>query len=104
MAEQEQEEIALPIEWYFPEDIISRYANNITVQHSENEFIISFFEVRSPMILGTPEEEKAKWEQIETVRAECVARVIVTTGKMSEFISALQRNLEKYRSRFEKSE
>ena len=104
MAEQEQEEIALPIEWYFPEDIISRYANNIIVQHSENEFIISFFEVRSPLILGTPEEEKTKWEQIETVRAECVARIVISAGKMPEFIGALQRNLENYRSKFEKSE
>ena len=104
MAEQEQEEITLPIEWYFPEDIISRYANNIIVQHSENEFIISFFEVRSPVIFGAPEEKKAKREQIETVRAECVARIVISAGKMPEFISVLQRSLEKYRSKLEKSE
>jgi hypothetical protein len=96
MAEQEIKGIYVPIEWHAPEDLISRYANNILVQHEEHEFIISFFEIRPPLLLGSPEEIKAKLEQTESVRAECVARIIVAADRMPSFIEALQGNLEKY--------
>jgi hypothetical protein len=96
MAEQKAEGIYVPIEWYVPEDLVSRYANNIVVQYEEHEFIISFFEVRPPVLLGSSEEIKAKLEQVKSVRAECVARIIVAADRMPVFIEALQGNLEKY--------
>ncbi len=98
MSEQEREGLYLPIEWYCPKDLVSRYANNITVQHTEHEFIVSFFEVRPPLILGSGEEKKARLEQLGSVRAECVTRIIVAAENMPGFVEALQENLEKYRS------
>ncbi len=99
MAEREVEGIYVPIEWHVPEDLISRYANNIVVQHTEDEFIISFFEARPPLLLGPSEEIKAKLEQIKSIRAECVARIIVAAEKMPSVIEALQGNLDKYLAR-----
>ena len=52
MSEKEQA-INLPIEWNYPENIVSKYATNLVVPHTEHEFILSFFEARSPVILGT---------------------------------------------------
>ena len=95
----EQEESAVykwPIEWYFPEDITSRYATNLVVQHSEHEFIISFFEVERPVVVGPPEYVEARLKEITSVRANCIARIIVAAERMPEFVRVLQLNLEKY--------
>ena len=89
----------LPIEWHFPRDIVSRYATNMVVQHTEHEFIISFFEAYPPVLLGDAEEKKAALKQIESVPAICVARVIVAPERLAEFIQVLQDNLDKYSSR-----
>lgn len=99
MVDQKDDGIILPIEWHYPEGLVSRYATNIVVQHTDQEFIISFFEVLPPVVLGSPEEQKAKTEQIKSVRGECVARIIISVDRMPEFVEALQNNLEKYRSR-----
>jgi len=96
MTEREPEGIYVPLEWHISEDLISRYANNIVVQFEGHEFIISFFEVRPPVLLGSSEEIEAKLKQFESVRAECVARIIVAADRMPGFVEALQANLNKY--------
>jgi hypothetical protein len=45
MAEKETSRILLPIEWHVPDELVTRYANNLLVQHTEHEFILSFFEL-----------------------------------------------------------
>ncbi len=42
MSEKKQP-INLPIEWNYPENIVSKYATNLVVQHTEHEFIIILF-------------------------------------------------------------
>jgi hypothetical protein len=96
MSEQKQVEHFIPIDWVFPEDIVSRYATNLVVQHYEHEFIISFFELKRPIMLGEPDEIAAKFQELESAPAECVARVIVAADRMPEFIAVLQGNLDKY--------
>jgi hypothetical protein len=98
MAEQEPTMIALPIEWHVPEDIVSRYANNIVVQYSQHEFIISFFETLPPLVVGPPEEIEAKLEQTMAAQANCVARIIVAVDKMPGFMQVMQDSLKGYLS------
>ncbi len=101
MSEAEQEEqqgITLPIDWHFPENIQSRYANNMLVQAGRLEFIITFFEMQLPMLLGTPEENKEKLEEMESIRAECVSKIILSPELVPGLISALQTELERYQS------
>jgi hypothetical protein len=105
VAEQEQESPEgrkLPIEWYFPGDITSRYATNLVVQSTEHEFTISFFEIRQPILLGDPEDRKAQLEQIKSIRAECVARIIVAGERMAEFVDVLQKRLDIFQASREK--
>jgi len=101
MTEQELEARRIPIEWYVPESIVSRYATNIVVQHGEHEFVISFHEMQPPVLLGTPEEVEAGLEQIESIRANCVARVVVAAERMPDFIQVLQESLARYSSKKE---
>ncbi len=86
----------LPVEFYVPEGIVSRYATNLVVQHTEHEFIVSFYEVQPPLLLGTPEENKAALEHLGEVRATCVARIIIAAGRMAEFVKVLQDNVATY--------
>lgn len=88
-------EMGFPIEWHFQEDLVARYATNMIVQRTENEFIISFFEIKPPVFLGSPEEIAEQAKGIKSVRANCVAQIIVASGKMSSFIEALDRNFKR---------
>lgn len=36
-------EIELPIDWHIPDNMVSRYATNMVIQHTEHEFVVSFF-------------------------------------------------------------
>jgi hypothetical protein len=93
MAEDSHEKL-VPVEWHIPEGIVSRYASNMVVQNTGQEFIVSFFELFPPLVFGTPSDlEKAA--QIESIRAECIARIIVSVDRMPKFIEALQTNLER---------
>lgn len=94
MSEDEQR-IAVPIEWCYPDNIVSRYATNMIVQHTEYEFILSFFEVQPPILLGSPEEKQEKALHIESIKAECVARIIVSAERMPNFVRVLQDNLSR---------
>lgn len=97
MTEQEPEqEFSLEIVWHLPEDIVSQFATDVVVQQGVEEFIISFFQVRPPVIVGSPEEKLEQVKQLDSIKAECVARVIVTPDRMNKFIKALQSSYNRY--------
>jgi hypothetical protein len=105
MAEETSKEShELPIEWYIPDDMVSQYATNMLVQTNPHEFIISFFQLYPPPLLGSPEEQKAKLEAMTSVRATCISRVIVAAERMPEFVKVLQETLTRYSSTRPKSE
>lgn len=41
--EEETGRVRLPLTWFIPDSIVSKYANNVVIQHTETDFIISFF-------------------------------------------------------------
>jgi hypothetical protein len=95
----------LPIQYHVPDHIQSQYATNLLVQNTEHEFILSFFELQEPFLIGdTPEEIEQQLEQLRSVRATCVGRVIIAADRMPAFIDAMQKNLEKYRARLDETE
>ena len=86
--------IEIPIEWNIPDDLVARYATNMVVQRLENEFIISFFEIKPPIILLEPDKIESKLKELKSIRANCVAQIIVSDDKMPNFVSALESNLK----------
>jgi len=91
----EKKQVEVPLEWNIPDNLVARYATNMIVQRAENEFLISFFEVKPPLFLGNPNEIIEQAKQIKSVRANCVAQIFVAADKMPSFVEALQRTLEK---------
>lgn len=81
-----KQEVKVPIEWHIPDYIITRFASNMVVQKIENDFKILFFEVQ-PDIQLTPEPLP------KSIKAECVASVIVTADRFAKFVEVLQKQL-----------
>jgi len=94
--EEQSTQISLPVNWHVSDDLVSRYVNNVFVQQGEYEFIISLFEMRLPLLTGTPEENRAKLAQLGSINAECVGRFIVAPKLVRKIIDALQTTLDKY--------
>lgn len=82
----------LPIEWRMPEGKMTPFATNMFVQIIENEFKISFFEVKPPLRFN----ESDPWP--EKAIADCVSSVIITADRLPKFIEVLQDQLERYES------
>ena len=89
----------VPIEFHVSAGIESKYATNMVVHYQEHEFIIHFFEAYTPFFLGSPGELEEQRQSATSVRAECVARIVVAAERMPGFVEALQTNLDKYRAR-----
>lgn len=86
-------ELIVPIEWNVPENIITPFASNMTVQILEDVFKLTFFEVKQPIQIDQSEPLPQK------VRADFVTSVIVTPGKLSQIINVLQNQLNNYKTR-----
>lgn len=93
--DNQKEPIAFPIEWNVSDDVVARYATNMLVQKGENEFIISFFETKPPLILGTPDEINKRVNDLKSIKANCVSQIIIAAEKMPSFIEALQSSLKR---------
>lgn len=85
------------IERIYPDELQSHFVSNVVVQHQPDIFVLSFFEVWPPAILGDSDEEKRKaLEAVVRVEAKCVARLVLTPGKMKEFMETMAENLQNY--------
>jgi hypothetical protein len=84
-------ERTIPIVWDFPEDLVSGYATNMLVQVGEHELFVSFFETPPPLIFSPQDAEK-----LEGVRAECIARIVISPERLGKFIEVLQQQLETF--------
>lgn len=95
----------IKLERIYPDNLQSHFVSNIVVQHEPDIFILSFFEVWPPAILGANEEEKQKeLEKIKRVESKCVARLVVTPKKMVEFVKAMTENLKNYETMIQTKE
>ena len=83
------------IEFSFPEGQTATFSNYATVQNEGHEIYLSFFEIRPPLILGDEENKKKQLEELESVNAKCVSRIVMSTGRIPGLIQALQGQLVK---------
>lgn len=90
----EDEQISLNIVHHFPENLPLVFSDNVAIQHTPSEFIVTFSQVRQPLV-GKAED----YEKMESIRADVVARIVLTPAKMAEFLQALQANWRTYERR-----
>lgn len=84
----------------YPDNLSSHFVTNLVVQHEPEYFVLSFFEVWSPPIVGkTPEAIQEELDAIDKVDAKCVARLVVPPARMKEFVALLSENLKLFEER-----
>ncbi len=82
--------IPMRLDHHFPDSLATRYASEVSVQVTRGGCFISFFDVIPPVLTGTPEENRTRLEQMQSIRAECVARVFVPAYKLAEIVNLFQ--------------
>ena len=96
---EEQGDISkgLFIDWHrSSESAHVEWANQMLVQHNNDEhLIISFFVVSPPIVFGEPETLKKQFENVESIVPECVARIAVTQKFAGAMVRALTGELDK---------
>ncbi len=98
------EVVKIPIDYSHAEKITSQYANNVVIQHTDHEFVISFFEILPPVILGEIDDVRRGLEELEKLYAKCVSKIVVPIDVMPEIVKAFQINLDKYQSKKDETE
>ncbi|HEX7723997.1 MAG TPA: hypothetical protein VF397_17670 [Pyrinomonadaceae bacterium] len=88
------QERTIPMVWNFPDDLLSRYATNILVQTGDQELYVSFFEIQHPVLL-----EPGDINKVESVNAECIAKIVVTPERLTLFVDVLQKQLTAFKAK-----
>jgi hypothetical protein len=90
----EEETLSLNIVHHIPENVHLTFSDNIAIQHTPSEFTITFSQIEQPLVALASDFDK-----IETIKAEVVARIVLTPAKMVEFIKSIQHNWGMYQRR-----
>lgn len=98
MADPEEDGRWVEVRLEAPEGFRTLYATNLVVQHTKHEFMLTFFEVIPPPLMGSPEMKKQQLENIKEVRASCLARVAIASSRMEEFIQVLTDNFKTFKA------
>lgn len=79
---------------FVPPDLVTHYADNLNVIHTETEIIVSFLQLQPPILLQEKPDASMK------VQSKCVARVVFSPAKMPTFIDALIKNWHRYTDKY----
>lgn len=84
----------VPLKYVVPDDMSVVFSDGVTIQHTENEFILSFFQNSSPVFVTD-----AQRSAVKEVESRCVARIVMTPAQMAKNLEAFQTNFEVWASR-----
>jgi len=79
----------LPVVWSDGERASTRYANQLVVQYTADGFVLTFYDLKPPITVGSPEEQRAQAEAHGSLHPECVARILVHPARMKEMATVL---------------
>lgn len=93
----EHEVTERPIEYVGHGEVVSVPATHFVVQHLGQEMAIFFFEIKPPFIFNLSKEND---ELASSVKAQCVAKVVISNGRLPELIEILQSTLMNLKQEF----
>ncbi len=99
MSGKTEKEITAKLNFVFPKELKSYFSDNFAVQHQKDHFILSFYEVMHPVILGTEEERISQIKNMKEIDATCISRILVTPEKLKDIIKVLNENLATFEAR-----
>lgn len=71
-------DVVMNVEWRPAAQDITRYATHMFIQRSENEFVLSFYELQPPLVFAS--------EEVTAAQGVCVARIVVSPQHMAEIV------------------
>lgn len=83
------------LEFVFPDDQRALFSNYATVQREGQDFHLSFFDIRPPIVMGTEEERKSQVNKLKSVKANCLGRIVISGERAEGLVFALQDQLNK---------
>jgi hypothetical protein len=96
MADQTDDAKVVPVIWEVPVGLPTHYSTNLIVQHTDEDFTITFWDVRPPVLIGTLEEKRKQVEALKAIRPTALVRIILSPGKMREFTQVMRDNLKTF--------
>ncbi len=82
-------QMSKPIKWVIPDFIRTDHATHLLVQQQGSEFTLLFFEVQTPILTGTPEEQLTVLQEIAFAEAKCVSRIVLSIENMPLVVTNL---------------
>jgi hypothetical protein len=100
MPAKKPESVGLPIVWIGLDDAEITYANQVLFQMGDpehlGEFLLTFGQLHPPVLLGTPEDNRARLEAIPYVPVKVVAKLSLSEVRVRELVGLLERLLTSY--------
>jgi hypothetical protein len=84
----------IKVSWPEPGNAV--YANNVVVQRDDDIIHLAFFQINPPLVLAESDQERESlWENVNSVNASPVVRVVIPQSKVRRLIEVLSEQLEK---------
>lgn len=89
------EKIGVSIVYQNADEVPIQHANCFFVTHTDDEFFITFAQAHPPYKIQFSKEEIEELKK-SGMRANIVARIMVSPTRMKEFLDCLNENYEKF--------
>ena len=86
----------LRVVWDVSPEFPTSYATHFLVQHTKDDFTVTFFDIRPPVVMGAPKDKDRQFAELEQVTAVPQARIVIPPSRMREFVQVAQDNLKTY--------
>lgn len=96
MAAKTDNAVIVPIDYHGAGETPAVYANHVVIQHTDHEFVVTFFELLPPLMSPDPARLAKEMARIKSVPARPVARIVMAPGRAQEFVAAFQDNISKF--------
>src|SRR5712692_3929265 len=88
-------QITKQIRWIIPGTIRTDHATHLVVQRNGSEFLLLFFELQSPLLTGTQEEQLTAFREIPFAEAKCVSKIVMSAENAAIAAGGLIEGLNK---------
>ena len=95
--ESKVQTLELPVNYVGLEESSLVFANNMVVQHTEHEFILTFALLHPPIVVT--EKDAKKLKGLEAIDAHVSVRVALSPSRIPQLIAILQENFTKFVAR-----
>lgn len=93
---EDKAEPGIRVVWEVPPGFPTLYSTHLVVQHGEEDFTITFWDLRPPVLMGSLEEKQQQVWALKEVRPTALARIVVSPSRMRQFTQVMRDNLKTF--------